>query len=153
MKRGKKEKKKEEEEEKYIGGRKRKEWSSYLHSPGTVQLPCSVLQPCLQIAGKKHKERKVCYVLHIYTSKRFYQRLTTLLEKHLLSVQLANQLTTGACGRGGEQLAAADREQQSEDGRVFQSMWPSVSLTPLVDEEHPAVTTTASANRGRAQKD
>lgn len=60
--------------------------------------------------------------MHIYTSKRFYQRLTTLLERHLLSIQLAHQLTTGACGCGGEQLAGADREQQSVSVHVAVSV-------------------------------
>lgn len=75
-----------------------------MHSPGTVQLPCSRLQPCLQIAGKKHKERKGLIIsimfAHLYI-KTFppasHLQLTDHFignKTHLLSIQMANQPMT-----------------------------------------------------------
>ena len=54
-----KKKKKILEEEKEIKKKKGvlRSHISYLHSPGTEQLPCNRLQPCLQIAEKKQDER------------------------------------------------------------------------------------------------
>lgn len=87
MKQGGRRKREKEEEE--FGGRERgrrirerggrvrrrgEEWSSYLHSPGTVQLPCSRLQPCLQIAGKEAQREKG---LTIFTSSFIHRYVST----------------------------------------------------------------------------